>query len=322
LLVNFIVFSLILPYYKNIFQRCKMMKPKKRLFLFASFDQDNIIDDTVIYYVTKLSEIGDVVFVMDNDLPKGEIEKITNIPNVLYANATRHGEYDFGSYKRGYLWAKENDVLEKYDWVYFVNDSVYGPLYDLGLVICNLESSGKDLIGMTSNYDKNTPWHIQSWFIGFSKKVFTESFFNKFIKNITHIANKTALIMKYEAGLSWLIIRHGFSACAVLDTENNNVYEEPRSVLIGGVPFVKKGAISKLRKLYFLYPHIEDDILLDYIIAHMQRYNIKMVKDSFRDIYEFRLFGIPVFSISAKKPKYYKIYLFKRIPIMKIVKKG
>ena len=83
------------------------MKPLKRLFLFAAFDKDNIVDDTLIYYIKALSKFGDIVFVMDNNLSTAEIQKISKIPNVLYTNATKHGEYDFGSYKRGYIWAQD-----------------------------------------------------------------------------------------------------------------------------------------------------------------------------------------------------------------------
>ena len=45
--------------------------------------------------------------------------------------ATRHSEYDFGSYKRAYNWAQENLDTAEYEFVYLVNDSVYGPLFDL-----------------------------------------------------------------------------------------------------------------------------------------------------------------------------------------------
>ncbi len=297
-----------------------MKSSTKRLFIFAGFDKDNIIDNTVIYYVNVLSKLGDVIFVMDNDLPKSEMKKISKIPNVLYANALRHQEYDFGSYKRGYLWAKENKILNKYDWVYFVNDSVYGPLYNLNPILTNLESSDADLIGMTANRDNITPWHVQSWFVGFDKKVFTKAFFDNFMQKITRIPNKMNLVLKYEVGLSWLIIRNGFKAQVVLDAENNNVYDDPRSALVNGVPFVKKTAASKLHKLCFLYPHLDDDVLLDYISAHMQRHNVKMVKNSFRDIYELRFLGIPLLRISEKNHKYYKVYLFSCIPIFKVIK--
>ena len=55
----------------------------KRLFLFASYDKNNVIDDTVVHYIKHLSTLGDVIFVMDNYTPPSELKKITDIDNVL-----------------------------------------------------------------------------------------------------------------------------------------------------------------------------------------------------------------------------------------------
>jgi lipopolysaccharide biosynthesis protein len=292
----------------------------KRLFVFAGFDKDNIVDNTLLYYVRALSNLGDIIFVMDNDLPTQEIKKISGIPNVLYAKAVRHNEYDFGSYKRGYIFAKEKKLLKKYDWMYFVNDSVYGPMSDLEPLLVNLEKSGSDLIGMASDQDDSVPLHVQSWFVGFSKTVFTSDFFDSFVQKITHLDSKRIIVMKYEIGLSGLVMRHGFKMTTVLKPEHNNIFENPRLVLSAGVPFVKKNAVAKLRKLYFLYPYMDDYVLADYISEHMKRDNIDMVKDSYHTVFKLRFLGIPLFHITAKKTHSYKVYVFKYIPVLKIEK--
>ena len=85
----------------------------KRLFIFASYDKDSIIDNTLLHYLRALSELGDIVFTMDNDTQESEMKKLSDIPHILHATAVRHNEYDFGSYKRGYMWAHENKILDK-----------------------------------------------------------------------------------------------------------------------------------------------------------------------------------------------------------------
>ena len=296
------------------------MKKTKRLFLFAGYDKDNIIDDTVVYYVNALSKLGDVIFVADNDLSDQEMKKISQIPNVLYVGAGRHGEYDFGSYKRGYFWAKEKKILKNYDWMYFVNDSVYGPLYDLSLTLSNLEQSGAGFVGMAANRDKYTPLHIQSWFVGFNKDILTSDFLSDFMGKIKHMPNKMYLCLKYEAGLSNLITRHGFDIKVIVNPEHNTIYEDPRPCLTLGIPFVKKTSAANLCDMCFLYPYAEDEKLLDYISAHMQRHGVAMAKDTYRTIYELRLFGIRLLRIMSKDSKYYKVYLFAKIPVLKIIK--
>lgn len=296
------------------------MKQLRRLFLFAGFDKDNIVDDTVVYYVRALSELGDVVFIADNDLPKSEIEKISEIPNVLYADAVRHCEYDFGSYKRGYLWAKHNDLLDNYDWVYFVNDSVYGPLWNLALTLSGLEKSGADFVGMTSNSATNRPVHIQSWFIGFSAPVFTAKFFDDFMQKITRQPDKTSLIFKYEVGLSCLIMRHGFQGKTVLDSVKNKAYKDPWWAVSQGMPFVKKLAVQNLGRLYFLYPFVDNDVVLNLMTEHMRRHNMVFNQPS-DTLYEMRFLGVPLIRICQRGSATYKVYLFNSIPILKIKNK-
>ena len=77
----------------------------KRLFIFAGYDKDCIVDETLLHYLRSLSELGDIVFAMDNNLPDSEINKIKSIKNILSATAVNHGEYDFGSYKIGFKYA-------------------------------------------------------------------------------------------------------------------------------------------------------------------------------------------------------------------------
>lgn len=180
----------------------------KRLFIFAGYDPQGIIDDTLIYFLTELSKLGDIVFTMDNECTAQEIKKLDAIPNILHANIARHGEYDFGSYKRGFMWAKENDILRKYDWIYLVNDSCY-LLRSPDKMINYLENSGHKMTGAVEN-DK---WkhHIQSFFVGLAPEIFTTDWFAGFMSHIHHETKKGTIVLKYEAGLSKLVLQHGFS---------------------------------------------------------------------------------------------------------------
>ena len=76
------------------------MKKRKRLFLFAGYDKDGIVDESLLMYVSAVSKFGDVILCMDSDCPSKELKKLKNI--TLHTISTRHREYDFGSYKRAY----------------------------------------------------------------------------------------------------------------------------------------------------------------------------------------------------------------------------
>lgn len=296
----------------------------KRLFLFAGYDKDAIIDDSLLYYLNHLSGLGDIVFVMDSDASETELAKVKQIPNVLYATAQKHGEYDFGSYKRAYIWARDNNILKNYDWIYLANDSVYGPLHSLAPLLQQLESSGADFTGMTEFQDKNIPTHIQSWFVGLSQQVVSTDVFDKFISSVGKEKLKADIICKYEVGMSQRLIRAGFKMTALMFNNSETIhimYDTPAKALKLGVPFIKKRAISALEGIYNLYSHTDDFKLVDAIVENMTRNNIKIPNpdEKYKKIFRFTFLSIPVVTI-FKKGRFaeYKICVFDRIPVMKV----
>lgn len=287
----------------------------KRLFLFASYDKENKISDELLYYLNSLSDIGDVVFIMDNPVEEEELNKIKKINNILYFRCEKHGEYDFGSYKRGYEWAKSNNILKNYDWIYFVNDSVY-MLSSPERKILYLENQNTDFNGMYSYRAVNTPEHVQSWFFGISKKIVQEKFFQDFIENITKQNSKVDIIYKYEIGLSQLLLRNGYKYSSLLSGEGINAMgHKPIHALEKGIPFIKKAALQYINAPYIIYPYTTNYNLVDNIVSH------DTIKKSYKNIFNISLFGIPFVTIKQKdKLSEYKVFLLKYIPIIKVKK--
>ena len=271
---------------------------------------------------------------MDNDAAESEVDKVASIPNVLYAVATRHGEYDFGSYKRAYDWADKNGLLNKYDWVYLVNDSVYGPLYDIRPILDDLESRGVDLTGMIDFSNKCTPVQVQSWFVGLSRRVATSDFMHAFMKNIRAQSDKQLIVLKYEVGLSQIILRHGYKMSTLIKDENSDVkhliYDCPLETLKLGLPFVKKGAVANLPGLQYLYPYTTekfvDDVYHNITRSGLSVAVIEPERPRYNKSYRLTLLSIPLVTIYRQRHismaiTCYKVYLFDFLPIFKILTK-
>ena len=296
----------------------------KRLFIFASYDKFQRVDDTLIYYLNALSQLGDIVFYMDNDLQNNEIDKIKSIPNVLYARAKRHGEYDFGSYKRGYIWTRDNNLLSDYDWVYLVNDSVLGPVAPLKPIVQKLETSGADFTGMVGCTVPNSPHHVQSWFIGMKADIVKSNIFNDFITNISQESDKTTIVYKYEMRLTQMLLQNGYKYTTVFQDSNANIYNNAAKVLEQGVPFIKKLSFdnTKIIKLYPFIPKQVVKLIINYINKYDINWDKKGIWDtSYSKTFRFTIFGLPVVSAKQKTVQHniaYKIYLFDVIPICKI----
>ncbi len=301
----------------------------RRLFIFAAYDPDGIVDETLLHYLGALSSLGDIVLTMDSDIGSDEMAKISSIPNIIHASAVRHNEYDFGSYKRGYMYAHDQKILNKYDWVYLVNDSVYGPLWDLRPILTDLESRGVDLTGMMDLNSEHAPRHVQSWFIGLSKRLANSELIYDFMQTVRRMENKAHIVFNYEFKLSHLIAVHGYESSVVCPgndgTLRHLVYDTPVSVLKQKVPFIKKNALVNVPATDRLCAFTDAEFVSLIERYHTRTHSEKIPAKVYRNVFKLTVFSIPLLCISAyteplSQSKQYKVKLFNRIVVCKIVK--
>lgn len=158
----------------------------KRVAIFAHYSSDSKIEDHVIYYLQGLNQVTDyIIFVSDSDIKESELQKIKNITTKSIAK--HHGEYDFGSYKRGFIYAIENNLLADCEELIFANDSCYAPLFQFTEMFNKMSNKKLDFWGATQNSLNNYEdgkIHIQSYFIVFKSNVFNSDCFKNFIFSI------------------------------------------------------------------------------------------------------------------------------------------
>jgi len=213
---------------------------ENRCAVFAHYDAHNLVDDYVLHYLNELAEIAKrIVFVSDCNLPPEELLKVSTITNLQISG--RHGEYDFGSYKRGYHLLKEMD-LNQYEELVFCNDSCYGPLSPLSDIWNNTPTISADFWGLTSGRDPHFDHHIQSFFLVFKKRVFTSEIFSAFMNSIKAEEYKMDVVEKYEVGLYQKLRTAGFNGTALFDETSLHVNPSigsPFEIIEKGFPFLK-----------------------------------------------------------------------------------
>jgi len=250
----------------------------RRLAIFAHWDKDNMIDEYVVYYLNELKKIADIVFVSDSDLSADELKKVG--PFVLKSIAHKHGEYDFGSYKRGFLDIEEK--LNNYDELIFANDSGYGPFFPFTEIWEKMALVPCDYWGLFKHLDPRVAtWHIQSFFIVFKKQVFLSSRFRTFIKDIGPQKKKEDVILKYEIGLSSVLEHAGFQSASLCpqsdenETHQKKTYELTRNHKF---PLLKKAfAIENPCREPYVYKTIMD--LQDFL---SDKYSYQLIDDNLR----------------------------------------
>lgn len=214
----------------------------KYLFLFAGFNSKGIVDDALVHYVSTLSKYGDVIVCMDCDCDKKEINKLK--PFSIHQIAGRHGEYDFGSYKRAYLYAHDKNILKDYDYVYLLNDSVFGPMFDMEQILNKMQKSPFDACGIVVSKHK-THEFMESWFVQLNKKVFLSNWFYEFISSVKQEKEKYIITVKYEHGLTNVIKNNGCSWGGLYTAYGRKTYNNPKSSFLHGCPFIKKASFTR-----------------------------------------------------------------------------
>lgn len=248
------------------------------LAIFAGYDKDSIVDDYVVFYIKELKKIADIIYVSDCNMLYSELKKIDNY--CIHIVNGRHEEYDFGSYKRGYLYAKDNGILKDYDYLIFCNDSCYGPFFNLDNIINKMNNY--DFGGLYISKDLKIAPHdyITSFFIIISNKIFNTDFFNNFIYNIKKEENKMDIIKKYEFGLSKLMIDNNIELKAIFNDngEFNRPYFNPLSLIEEGFPFLKRHVLEKkitvplnIDELKNIIRIIKDNYDIKLIVNHLNR---------------------------------------------------
>jgi hypothetical protein len=198
----------------------------KRLAIFAHFDKQNIIDPYVISYLEELKKYCEIIFVSDGNVIKQEINKIRNL--CVDFLAENHGEYDFGSYKRGFHLIKNKypEKLREIDELLFVNDSCY-LVGSLNKVFADMSAyEDCDAWSLGDDYEnlRNKNYYIQTYFIALRKSIFQENFFDQFIKNISPLKSKDELVYHYEIGLSKLLKNHNKKLFSYFSSEKAAAY--------------------------------------------------------------------------------------------------
>jgi lipopolysaccharide biosynthesis protein len=187
----------------------------KRAILLAHYDRDGIIDPYVIVAAKEYRRFADtlaLISVSTRVLP-------TELHGVVdYFIPRDNVGYDFGSWRAG---LETIGTLSDFDEIICVNDSVYGPLFDLAPALSSPRHRDADFWGMTIS-DQIEP-HVQSWFFAMRPRVIQSETFRQFWAASAGDLPKDDIIKQREIGFSAALGDAGYRIAAVYDGRDRPV---------------------------------------------------------------------------------------------------
>jgi lipopolysaccharide biosynthesis protein len=190
-------------------------RPTRRAVVFAHFDSHGCFDPHVGHALAAYRHLAERIVLVSNSarsLPAALRSLVDGF--VPRANVG----YDFGAWRDGLRSFRTGD----YDEVVCVNDSVYGPLFDLRPALADPRVAEADLWGMVlsdQNQHRAAPRipHVQSWFLGMRRPLLESEAWARFWREEVRPASKREIIERLEIGFSARMAAAGFAIGAIYD---------------------------------------------------------------------------------------------------------
>lgn len=177
-----------------------------RLAVMAQFDPRGALGPHVRRQVEALAgAVDDLIVVSTSRLTDGARSFLTRHARLL---ERENVGYDFLSYRAGL----ESVDLEAYDEVTVCNDSYVGPLVDYPTVFETMAGRPADFWGLSET--DRIKHHVQSFFVTFRPSATTSAAFRDFWSGTEVLADRSAVIRRYEVGMSRRLYRAGLTSDA------------------------------------------------------------------------------------------------------------
>jgi len=259
-----------------------------RILLFVHYNKYGGLAEYVLYMLEHIKHLfSRIVFISNSPLTGEHKAKLGSICDKIMERENKG--FDFGAWKDALL-EEGWDALTRYDNVTLMNDTCFGPLWDMAPVYENMEKRTIDFWGLTNYYEiksgvfgikETIPDHIQSYFYCFNRNVVSSTAFQYFWGNVKSLSDENEVIRQYETHLTKHLLQAGFKSEVLLekkaiDREDKDIaFCKPYIVVEYNVPFLKI-------KSFLMFPWC------NYILQLLCRktdYPIQLIYDHMNDVY-------------------------------------
>lgn len=196
----------------------------KRLLLYVHFNKYDKISNHVYFQLEHIKPLfSTVVFISNSHLSQTEVEKLKSRGLIDAFIQRENVGYDFAAWHDG-MAQIGFDELATYDSITCMNDTCFGPLWDMNPIYQQYEADDTiDFWGMTNHraIDAGRIYideHLQSYFMSFKKRLITSKVFLDFWKNVEAYEDVQKVIDNYETKYTKYFVEAGFNYQSILNT--------------------------------------------------------------------------------------------------------
>ena len=211
--------------------------------IYVFWSQKKTLDTNTLSYVQELLSVAELVlFVSNSPLDPLEVSKIEAL-GVSFLQRENFG-YDFWGWKEGI--EKLEDKIKNAKNLILCNSSCFLAFNSLASLLERMNDDS-DIWGISSFKDSEVPFHLQSYFLVFKRKVLNkwESFIS-FWSNLPEMSEWGEAVSYGELRLTTYYLNKGFKCRAVVNPTSlpsidvNPSFYNPVELFQQGSPFLKK----------------------------------------------------------------------------------
>ncbi len=281
----------------TIKQELTPLNQDKTTTIFAAYSADGSVSDYVLTYLKALKEVSpNIIFITDNKIQRREIKRLAPYINQIIAE--RHGEYDWGSFKRGLEILKQQGMLNNPEatskeepLLIFANDSSLLVAPTLKPIFQEMQTRKADFWGITAN--KDGMYHLQSYFLVFTPKVYQSIEFYGYLQAVKAEKDGLTVAYRYEVPFTGFLENLGYKSAAYIPYEelsylplnDKNCYP---LALLGKhhAPFLKMRTftdrlnVQDARRLVFHWLNEHNPKAYKELVAHLKKINSPYLKEA------------------------------------------
>lgn len=292
----------------------------KRLCLLAGYNKHGIVQDYVVYYVKQMSKIADVYYLGDfNKVDQKELDRLK--PYTKFADAYRHGKYDYGCWQEMIINIIGWEKVKEYDELIFCNDSCYGPFFSISEILEKFENNeGADVFGFTKKSFKMQVY-LEDYFMAFKKNVIISDVFKDFLLSIKRKEYLRDISEDYELKLSKVLLKNNFKLKVFVENEFLDVNYNWKTLIEMKFPFFKIKNFTKFARKYKIESLFHWDKFLskntDYDLNIIRRHLISTKCSDCNNLGYF-IKSFTIYKIRKFISKLFKIHITRNVYIVKI----
>lgn len=195
------------------------------ILFYVHYNKNSDLHAHVAYHLEKLRPLFKrVVLISNSSLSSEHISRLSVFVDDFFERANIG--FDFYAWKEA-LDREGHARLTEYDSVTLMNDTWFGPLFDMGEAYDRMLADTCSFWGMINHRSKeevipelgtNIPEHIQSFFLVFKREVVNSPSWCAFWEGVECETNVFRVIAKYEVQLTKILCEAGFKYKVLLDT--------------------------------------------------------------------------------------------------------